>query len=71
MTDASARWRQVEALCHAALECDAGERSAFLIKVCGDDQALRREVETLLAHAPTADAFLGTPVGAVAVAVGQ
>ena len=33
------------------------------------DLALRREVETLLAHEQTADGFLGTPVGAVAAQV--
>ena len=26
----SDRWRQVEDLCHAALACDAEERTAFL-----------------------------------------
>ena len=69
MTDASARWRRVEELCQAALERDERDRSAFVTAACGDDQALRLEVETLLAHAQTADGFLVAPVGAVAADV--
>jgi eukaryotic-like serine/threonine-protein kinase len=69
MTDASDRWRRVEELCHAALEHDARERSAFLTAACGDDVALRREVEALLAHEPDAAAFLSGPVAAVAADV--
>ena len=69
MSDGSARWRRVEDLCHAALARDASERRAFIATACGDDQALRREVEALLAHAPAADDFLATPIGAVAADV--
>jgi eukaryotic-like serine/threonine-protein kinase len=46
----SDRWRQVDALYHAALERDAAERLAFLASACGGDQALRHEVESLLAE---------------------
>src|SRR5262245_29216248 len=69
MNDESARWRRVEELCHAALERDAHDRSAFLAAACGGDVELRREVEALLAHAPTADGFLVEPVGALAADV--
>jgi Tol biopolymer transport system component len=69
MSDASARWRRVEELCHAALERDVSERPAFLADVCGGDSALRREVEALLAHERSAERFLGSPVGAVAAEV--
>ena len=69
MSDASVRWRRVEELCHAALQRDASDRASFLAAACGDDAALRREVETLLAHAQTADGFLETPVGAAAAQV--
>ena len=69
MSDASLRWRRVEELCHAALKRNASDRAAFLEAACGDDTALRREVETLIAHAQTADGFLGRPVAAVAAAV--
>jgi len=42
------RWQRIEALYHAALEREAGDRSAFLTEACGDDEGLRREVEGLL-----------------------
>jgi hypothetical protein len=35
------RWREVEQLCAAALEIDAGARAAFLDAQCGDDMATR------------------------------
>ena len=59
------RRSRVEALYHAALERDAGERAAFLDAACGGDADLRREVESLLAQ-PTDDGFLGVPAIAVA-----
>jgi Tol biopolymer transport system component/predicted Ser/Thr protein kinase len=44
------RWRQVEALYEAALQHGPGQRADFLAGACGDDHALRREVESLLAQ---------------------
>jgi serine/threonine protein kinase len=41
------RWQQIEELYHAALECEPGERAAFLARA---DPELRREVESLLAQ---------------------
>jgi eukaryotic-like serine/threonine-protein kinase len=61
------RWRPVEALCQAALERQASERAAFLAKACGDDEALRREVEALLAHEAEAAKFMEAPALEVAV----
>lgn len=43
------RWQQVESLLDAALGRDESSRAAFLESACGDDSALRREVESLLA----------------------
>jgi eukaryotic-like serine/threonine-protein kinase len=60
------RWRRIEELCHAALERDVTERSAFVATACGVDSDLRREVEALLAHAESAERFLGEPVPALA-----
>ena len=65
----SDRWRRVEEICHAALERDAPARAEFLADACGADDDLRREVETLLARAQTADGFLAAPIGAVAAGV--
>ncbi|MDT8341052.1 MAG: serine/threonine-protein kinase [Longimicrobiales bacterium] len=45
------RWARVEALFSGALERPAGERDAFLREACAGDEALRREVESLLAAA--------------------
>jgi Tol biopolymer transport system component len=57
----------VEEVCDAALDRDASERAAFIASACGDDRALRQEVEALLARAQSAEAFLAAPIGAVAV----
>ena len=59
----------VEELCDAALDRDASERAAFLAAACGPDEALRAEVEALLAHAPRAEGFLEAPIGEVAAHV--
>jgi hypothetical protein len=42
------RWRQVEALFHEALERDPADRAGFLVAACRGDEALRREVASLL-----------------------
>src|SRR5438128_3753497 len=55
------RWQHVERLYHAALARDAGDRSQFLRDACGGDEALRREVESLLTYANAADKFLDAP----------
>jgi predicted Ser/Thr protein kinase len=44
------RWRQIEALYHAALEHPPDQRGPFLSGACRGDVELRREVETLLAQ---------------------
>jgi serine/threonine-protein kinase len=43
------RWQQIDELFHAALERAPQERAAFLDQACGGDEALRREVESLIA----------------------
>ena len=43
------RWRRVKALFQAAVERPPAERDAFLAAHAGGDEALRREVESLLA----------------------
>ena len=61
------RWARVERLYHEALARGAHEREAFLADACAGDDALRREIESLLAHDGGA-AFLSTP--AVANGIG-
>jgi serine/threonine protein kinase/Tol biopolymer transport system component len=43
------RWQRVKRLFQAAVEQPDSERAAFLASATGDDEALRREVESLLA----------------------
>jgi Tol biopolymer transport system component/predicted Ser/Thr protein kinase len=54
------RWRQIEAIYHAALEREADRRVSFLDEACAGDQLLRREVEELLAATEQAGSFLST-----------
>ena len=49
-------WAQVKSVLEGALEIEPAERCAFLESVCGGDENLRREVESLLAM-DNADAF--------------
>lgn len=55
------RWQHVERLYHAALERGAEERAAFLIDACAGDDALRTEVESLLAYEDQAESFIESP----------
>ena len=59
------RWAMVERLYHAALERDASERDRFVEEACAGNDALRREVVSLLDHDGSA-AFLSTPASAQA-----
>jgi len=43
------RWKKIEELYHTARECEESQRLAFLNEACAGDDALRREVESLLA----------------------
>lgn len=55
------RWQQIERLYHEALVREAPERAAFLDDACGGNEALRREVESLLAQERSAEGFLDAP----------
>jgi serine/threonine protein kinase len=55
------RWQQIEKSYHAALERAPEERAAFLAQVCAADEALRREVESLLASHDEAGTFIDKP----------
>src|SRR5208282_841156 len=57
----SERWQEVERIYHAAMQCEEGERSAFLEQACAGDLALRAEVESLLQYAQSPAKFLDTP----------
>ena len=55
------RWRKIEEVFQNAAERDPAERNAYLTQICGDDQELRREVESLLAHEGF-DTFIHEPI---------
>ena len=59
-------WDAVKRLHQEALERDVSERSAFLDTACGGDEALRHEVESLLAYDTRAEAFMESPALEVA-----
>jgi serine/threonine protein kinase len=54
-------WERIEHLFHEALRLDAVERLAYLDRVCSGDEALRAEVESLLAALDGQDGFLREP----------
>jgi serine/threonine protein kinase/Tol biopolymer transport system component len=60
------RWRLVEELYHEARTRPSGARAAFLVEACRDDEALRREVESLLKEPVSVIGFLDTPARAAA-----
>ena len=61
------RWSEVERLCQAALELSVETRALFLAEACAGDDALRQEVESILAHEAGAIDFLPPIEAAVAV----
>ena len=60
------RWKQVDELLEAALECPATERASFLDRACSGDEELRRELESLLMSDAQTGAFIESPPAKVA-----
>jgi serine/threonine protein kinase/Tol biopolymer transport system component len=60
------RWQQVSRIYYDALARDAGERASFVRDACRDDEALRQEVESLLAQPSSTEDFLGETAFAMA-----
>jgi serine/threonine protein kinase/tetratricopeptide (TPR) repeat protein len=52
------RWVRIDRLLQSALERPPGDREGFIRDTCKDDDELRDEVLSLLAHAGSADRFL-------------
>jgi eukaryotic-like serine/threonine-protein kinase len=55
------RWLRVEELCHRALEVAESRRAEFLKSACEGDEALRLEIESLLAQEKKAEHFIESP----------
>src|SRR5215213_3609888 len=64
----SERWQRVAYVYESALEREPAERSAFVKEASGDDDALRREVESLLAN-DSASLLIDRPMLEAAAAV--
>src|SRR5450432_3430556 len=62
----SNRWKQVDSLLQSVLERPPEERDAFLRQACAVDEALEREVRSLLSSREEAGSFLETPAMEVA-----
>ncbi len=66
----SDQWQKAKDLLNAALKCSPDERLRFLDENCDGDEAVRREVESLLENSEDAAVFLEQPaVGEVAEAI--
>ncbi len=60
------RWQRVNELFKAALERAPAERTAFFSQACGGDEALLREVESLIDSYEQEESFMEQPAVAVA-----
>ena len=56
------RWQTVKEILDAALDLDPSDLPGFLARACGDDDLLRRQVESLLAAQKESQDFLMRPV---------
>jgi len=65
------RWQRIKDVLAGALELQTGERDGFLEQACGDDRALRREVESLLAAASIGETTSAVFADLIAAAVPQ
>src|SRR6266852_5845720 len=60
------RWQQVDQMLEAVLELEVSERASHLAKACQGDEALRGEVEALLAHSDQAHSLIESSPSVVA-----
>lgn len=54
-------WARIKEIAGAALELDPARRPGFVRQECGEDDQLRQEVESLLAHHSVADSLFENP----------
>src|SRR5262245_13467015 len=60
------RWQQVSRIYHDALAQDPQARETFVREACGGDEAMQKEVQSLLAQPISAENFLAQPAAATA-----
>ncbi|MEE8523868.1 MAG: serine/threonine-protein kinase, partial [Thermoanaerobaculia bacterium] len=58
----SERWRRLDEIFQQAVDRPADERDGFLRRACGDDQGLRKAVDSLLEADRAGEAFLEEPL---------
>ena len=63
------RWRRVEELYHSALSLPEERRAAFLESSCQQDEGMRNEVESLLAHQEMSEGFIESPAIQIAAQI--
>ncbi len=56
------KWERISEIYHSAAELKVGQREEYLEKVCGSDETLRREVESLLQADEDAGDFIAEPL---------
>ena len=52
------RWSRIEQVLKSALERDESQRAAFVREACAGDEALQREIESLLTYQSEAEEFM-------------
>lgn len=62
----STRLKQIEEIYHAAADSSPIDRVAFVRAECGEDENLRREVESLLSYEEVSDSFIDSSPDAIA-----
>ncbi|HUQ30822.1 MAG TPA: protein kinase [Pyrinomonadaceae bacterium] len=61
MVMANERWQQIKEVFHSALEYEPAERPAFLARACPNDEAFRKEVESLIEAHEKEGSFIDAP----------
>src|SRR5918998_3490728 len=55
------RWQQIKEVFHLALEREPQQRAAFLAEACGGDEAMRRDIDSLIEAHEKEGSFIDTP----------
>ena len=63
------RLKQIEEIYHAALDLSSDKRESFFKANCGEDDELRREIESLLAFEKTFGNFIDLPPESLAAEI--
>lgn len=60
------RWQKLNGIFHAAVECEPGQRDAFIAEACDGDEELEQELKSMIAHLGQANSFIEQPAYALA-----